>query len=237
MENEPELFPPSPDRVAVRAVALTCVVARASIERDADEEWAGEALETAREIAFDPRFRHELEAHEVAMLQAPLGRLERQPCIGGTWRAEALAVLAWALGRVQLPRFDQLADAFVVTEALGMADGAIDEELLSAPTLRPAGEVELLTEELFAAHWRIREFGQTGEPMDFGKFAEQAWFGPLLIDRLPLVDGDLGIRGVAIGDAAADDVNEVEGILRERRTAAGWLLGEDELFSEVPLDT
>jgi hypothetical protein len=62
-------------------------------------------------------------------------------------------------------------------------------------------------------------------------------FGPLLIAGLPLLDRDLAIRGSPIADADPTDVREVESIVMERRVAAGWLRGEHELLSEVPLDT
>jgi hypothetical protein len=61
--------------------------------------------------------------------------------------------------------------------------------------------------------------------------AAEEW-APEAAERARKIAGD-----PPISRADPDDVREVESILMERRRAAGWLRGEDELLSEVPLDT
>jgi hypothetical protein len=222
--------------VAARAVVLGCVVQRAYLEVNHSEPGVAEDIERIAEIVERADVRDEVEPGERRILSAPLGGLSEQEVIDGTWRAEAVAVLAWALGRFELPAFDEQVDPFDVATALGMAKGDVDD-LLESPSLRPAEEIDTLAEQLFAAHWRLRQFGLDGRAIDLEEFAATAWFGPLLIAGLPLVDRDLAIRGSAIADADPADVREVESIVMERRTAAGWLRGENELISEVPLDT
>jgi Domain of unknown function (DUF4272) len=189
------------------------------------------------EIAGDPRIDRELEIRERRLFETPLGQLDERALIDGSWRAEALAVLAWALNCFELPPFDVQADAWDVTEALGMADADVPEALLSAPALRPSEEIQRLSEQLFAAHWRIREFGLRREALDFPSLAERAWFGPLQIDGLPLLERDLALRGTPITEVDSAVVQEVESILIERRGAVGWLCGDADLLSEVALDT
>lgn len=232
-----ELQPPSAERVAARTLVLLCVVARANIERDAHEEWAPRAVEMALDVLSDNALWDEVEPAERALLEAPLGRLDERALINGTWRAEGLGVLAWGLQKFDLPPIDEPVDVTALTEALGMADAEGAASLLALPQLRPHDDLRRLSEQLFTAHWRLREFDLTGGPLDLAAFAREAWFGPLEIDGLPLADGDLAIGGLPLVAADPNDVREANSILSERRTAVGWLLGEDELYSEVPIDT
>ena len=165
-----------------------------------------EALERVLQVIEGDEVRDEVEPGERRVLLTPLGRLGEQELVDATWRAEANAVLAWGLGRFELPAFDEQVDPFAVATALGMADGHVDDDLLASPTLRPADEIDALAEQLFAAHWRLVQFRLDGLAMDFEELGETAWFGPLLIAGLPLVDRDLAIRGSTIADADPADV-------------------------------
>lgn len=236
IEDE-EVRPPSAERVAARAVVLACVVARANLETHVEEDRSPDAVERTRELVVArDELRAEAEPFELEILAQPLGGLSERQTIDASWRAEALAVVAWALGRFELPTYDQHADAYEVAVSLGMGDGDVDDALLDAPTLRSQDDLFALAEALLAAHWRIRQFGLDGLPLDFRKVAaNDSW--PLLLDDLPLAGGDLAVRGVPISSADESVVRDVESIVRERRAAVGWLRGEDELMSEVSLDT
>jgi hypothetical protein len=61
-----------------------------------------------------------------------------------------------------------------------------------------AEEIETLRKRLFALHWRVRNYRLHGKVIDFAEFARTCWFGPLDITGLPLIEGDLSIRGKRI---------------------------------------
>ena len=73
--------------------------------------------------------------------------------------------------------------------------------------------------------------------MDFAEFAKTAWFGPLPVGGLRLVAGDLEVRGLPVWEAPEEDWREVLSIARERQQAANWLMGQEEIYSEVTCDT
>ena len=68
-------------------------------------------------------------------------------------------------------------------------------------------------------------------------FAREAWFGPLAIDGLQLADGDLAVGGEPLARAAPELVQATLSTVTERRLAAAWLSGDDELYSEGSLNT
>ena len=109
--------PPSAERVARRALCLAAVVCRSAIEGDAGngeaEALRQSVLEWAAAIGIIP----EIEPRELALLQAPLGGLSERERIDGSWRGEGFAVLAWALGRCDLPPYDIEAEPYIIARA------------------------------------------------------------------------------------------------------------------------
>jgi len=234
-DDKVDLRPPSADRVARRALTLAAVVCRSAIEGDAGDSEAEAlregVLDWATKIGISPEF----EPGEMASLRTPLGRLNERERIDGSWRGEGLAVLAWALGRFDLPPYDVQVDPYVVARAIGFREPATNT-VLADPRLRTAEEISLLADELFSLHWRLREYSLVGKPIDFKAVAQKARF-PLQIARLRLVNGDLELRGAPIARAPEAVWREVMSIASERQQAANWLVGEDEIYSEVTCDT
>src|SRR5579884_2817539 len=97
-EEVEDADPPTAERVARRALALTAITARAILEQDTASPEASETyqdlLTWVRDIGIDDEF----EPDEWEVLQRPLGRLDQGGQINATWRLEGLVVLAWALG-------------------------------------------------------------------------------------------------------------------------------------------
>jgi hypothetical protein len=226
----PESDPPSPERVARRAQVLLAVTARSLLER---------LPERFREI---PRLRgwlvrHELwseaEPPELALLQAAPGALSERATIDGAWRAEGVAVLAWALGEAALPPHDEPAEPGAYRAALGF----LTDVLPTAPRPRSSSELRAFADRAFALHWRLRDHTLDPSPMDFEEVARTAWFGPLNIEGLPLIEGDLAIGGVAIHRADPGLVRRATSIARERHHAANWLRGDADLYSRIETST
>ena len=231
-----ELIPPAVERVTARALVLVAITCRSSLEADAREPGA-EALRQQivawlRAVGID----RELEDRERMMLEAPLGSLDQRTVINASWEGEGAAVLAWALGKYELPRYDQIVVSPDVGDALGFL-GDRSSSVLAAPRLRRADQIDDLREKMFALHWRLREFSLRRARLDFAKLARECSFGPLDIRGLELINGDLAIDGRSLLDVAEDRWHECLSIAAERHRASNWLAGFETVYSEVTADT
>ncbi|MFC4158344.1 DUF4272 domain-containing protein [Chitinimonas lacunae] len=235
LDEDFQLHPPTAGRVAQRALVMSALVCRAFLEREADEP--GSAATVAQLLPWLERLgiADELEPQERALLETPLGELSQEDQVNGTWQVEGLAVLAWALGRHPLPDYQSIVQPNAVVESLDFLAPA--PMLLSAPTLRPAEALLELGETLFALHWRLQQYRLEPEAMNWREFADTAWFGPLKIDSLRLVDNDLSIDGRAIDQADDAARQACHSITLERHRAINWLLGHGAVYSEVETNT
>ncbi|MCI0463491.1 MAG: DUF4272 domain-containing protein [Gemmataceae bacterium] len=228
--------PPTAERVARRALALTAVTARAILEQDTkNPEAAGtyqDLLAWVKDIGID-----EFEPDEWEVLQRPLGRLDQRGQINSTWRLEGLVVLAWALGRFDIPPHDQFVSLNPLWRSLGLLDADAAKALLASPTLRAREEIGTLRNRLFALHWRLRNYYANPGVMDFAEFARTCWFGPLDITGLPLVEGDLGLRGERIDRAPKDVFASAHSASQERHQAVNWLWEGPRVYSEASVAT
>jgi hypothetical protein len=231
--------PPAAARVVRRALALTALTTRAVLERDAaqrvplvNETYQG-LLAWVKAVGIGTEF----EPHEWEVLQRPLLKLDSQMQIDSTWRLEGLVVLAWALGRFEIPPHDQLVEMNPLWDSLGWLDVAATKELLAGAALRPRAEIAALRNLLFALHWRLRNFRLKPEVMDFAEFGRTCWFGALDISGLPLVDGDLALRGQRIDRADPEVFSIAQSAAQERHQAANWLWEGPERYSEASVAT
>jgi hypothetical protein len=228
---------PAPARVVRRALTLTALTARAILERDEPND---EARATQRNIVDwveELNLSSELEPFEKHVLQTPVGRLASQEMIDAAWRLEGLVVLAWALGRMELPPHDGLVAPNALWDSLGYLDASSARELLENPRIRKRGAIAALRNRLFAVHWRLRNFHLDRTVMDFAEFARTCWFGPLDIEGLPLVDGDLGLRGQRLDRASPEIFGTAHSTAQERHLAANWLLDGPEQYSQASVAT
>lgn len=234
--DELEFNPPSAQRVAARALALAAMVCRSSLEADAGntnaESVRGDVVAWIESVGVDA----ELEDPERTFLRAPLGTLPRQAVINASWQGEGMAVLAWALGRADLPPTNAIVDSPTVGDQLGFLADA-ETSLLASPILRPASELEGFREKLFALHWRLREFSLTRESLDFRRIAREANFGPLDVATLSFIGNDLAIDGRSLLDVPESRWRECLSIASERHKAANWLAGYEVIYSDVTADT
>jgi hypothetical protein len=166
-----------------------------------------------------------------------VGKLDRQAAVDATWRLEGLAVLAWALNRFDLPPHDQQVDPGKLLPALGILNAERSKALLAEPALRPPDELKARSDQLFAIHWRLRNFRLKPEAMNFRDFARTAWFGPLNIEGVRLVGDDLAVGDSAIANADPDAVGAAQSAAEERHKAINWLHGHALWYSEVDTST
>lgn len=71
----------------------------------------------------------------------------------------------------------------------------------------------------------------------FGNYDRTAWFSPQEVAELPLVDGDLAIRGARLDQASPDDFSLARSIAKERHRAANWLCEGPEKYSVTDVST
>jgi hypothetical protein len=236
-DEDPEAAAPSAARVAMRALALAALTARGLLEVDRNDPDPARTCADVVRWARETGAMDEMEPPEREVLLAAHGTLPRQPQVDAVWRLEGLAVLLWALGRFEIPPHDRVVDAETAWVAAGLLNADAARALLAAPTLRGRGEIARLRGRMFALHWRASEFRIRPRPMDFAGFAASAWFGPLDITGLPLVDGDLAIAGARIDRAPADAFETARSIARERHLATNWLWEGPELYSDADQST
>ena len=96
-----------------------------------------------------------------------LGGLKESDQINATWRLEGLVVLAWALGRFEMPPHDALVSLNSLWKSLGLLDADEARTLLESPVLRTRAEIATLRNQLFALHWRLRNFSIKPAVIDF----------------------------------------------------------------------
>ena len=236
-EDLDEPVPPSANRVALRALALGAVSARALLEQ---EDPGDPGVEQTRQRLIhwvkNVGLGDELEPEESKVLQRPLNRLEHQDTVNATWRLEGLAVLAWALNWFELPPHDQVASPGELLPAVGILNVDRAKALVAEPALR-SNQIARMRHRLLAIHWRLVNFRLKPEAMDFAEFARTAWFGPLDITDCRLIDNDLAIGDKPIASADPQIVRATASIATERHLAINWLSGYSRIYSKTDVST
>lgn len=233
---------PSPVQVHGRALALAALSERAALDEagDADRVLALQAW--ARDLG------DEIGPEEAAVIAASPGSLSLEQRIDASWLVEGAAALAWALGRLELSQYDQACATRRVKDALGLLAPLAGRQ---EKALRGRAEIAAELERLFAVHWRLVDYRASPVAKAFAELGRRSpfWFGPLATEGLPtaqaratgpgqgVVVEDLAIRGRPISEASAEEREECEGIVLERRRALGWLCGLADRYRDAPTDT
>jgi hypothetical protein len=233
-----EIQPPSPQRVARRTLALAAVAGRALLEQeDPSDAGVEETRQRINQWVDTVGIRDELEPDEEKLLRQRLGAPTQQEAINGCWRLEGLCVLAWALGKFDVPRHDQTVEPPALLKAVHILDAPAAKGLLAEPTMRSIDELKAMADKLLATHWRLRQFRLDGKRIDDwpGK-AKNAWF-PLNLADVPLVDGDLALGETGIANAPEELFGLASSIAQERHQAINWLAGDCDVYSETDTPT
>jgi hypothetical protein len=234
---------PGPDsaRVATRALTLGAVVARGFLERD-EESQEAEAFRLllynwCDGIGLVPEF----EEDELSLIACPVGALAPQQAINAQWRGEGLLVLAWSLGLADFEAYDELCNSAALASRLGVMKERSDT-VLKNPIFRPRSEIESWANTYLTLHWRLRQhevdLKEHGpRRIDLADYVALTNWGPLTIDNIRLVDGDISIGGRRIDCTDEDSFFRTLSIVRERHKALNWLRGDEPLYSEVGTPT
>jgi hypothetical protein len=225
--------PPTAERVARRTLALKAVTKRAILEQDPTSNASKRTFQDVLRWIDEVGLQDELEPDEWEVLQRPPGRLDPQAQINSTWRLEGLVVLAWALGRFDIPPHDQLVSPGALWKSLGLLTVQDARALLSKPTLHSRDQVRVLRNRLFGLHWRLRNYRIHRTLVDFADFSKTCWFGPLDVSGLPLVDGDLALNGKRLDRASEETFASALSASLERHKAVNWLWAGPERYSQA----
>lgn len=221
--------PPAEARVVSRLVLMGALTSRGIMERDAGAE------AQRQKMVEGLRGSHawqEGEPAETAELEAPVGTLAEKSAWRLPWQAEGAAVLAWALGLMELPPYDAEVDVDALAQVISTLESGT-----CRPELRPLDELDALSFQMLAIHWRLRQFQVEPKALDFVDYAPRAWCGPMDLSLARLAGRDLEVRGVPLSEASEAAWKTTAGIMEERRMAIHWLLGHASVYSENDTST
>lgn len=226
--------PPSPEKVARRAIILAVITCRGIIDTQPEaESLAKNSFQWLRALDLE----NEMTDWEAGILSTPFGTLSDRDRINASWLSEALVVLAWALGKIEMLAFEEQCDPSAIANTLGFLQ-TTSESILASPQLRPSEELHDYNEFIYNVHWRLRDFSLGNRPYDFTSLARKAWGEPLIKYGLKLAESDLSVGGAPLSRAAAPQVRSLTSITQERHRASNWLIGyASEDFYEVSTDT
>ncbi len=152
------------------------------------------------------------------------------------WYCEGMVVLGWVLGCTELPQFYLECDPTSVAHALGFLEER-SATVLNEPRLRMSGEITEFEETYLTLHWRLRQFTIDSLAMDFSAYGSSCNWGPLRLDKIELLDGDLSVGGTRIDCLGQAQFRQALSVVQERHRAFNWLIGWDSVYSEVTTDT
>jgi hypothetical protein len=235
-EDDTTLSPPDAGRVAARALVLSAVSYRGLIEKDSHKPGAEELRQRVLGWLAQIGVAEEMEPAETTLLSAPLGKLDRKSTIDASWKSEGVVVLAWALHYATTPRVHVECDPPEIANHMGFLEDRADTPLHS-PRLRDSSEIETWADTYLTLHWRLRQFSSHPGSMNFVNYVSACTWGPLRLDHLEILDGDLAIDGVPIDKVEHTAFRNTLSIAQERHQAFNWLLGFEHLYSAVTTDT
>jgi hypothetical protein len=236
-ESYEEPPPPSADKVARRAIVLSVICCRGITEGSATDEAAADLAKRSQEWLESLELRPELSAWEKAIIATPFGNLSSRDRVNAGWLSEALSVIAWALGKTDIPSYDVQCDPAETSNNLGFLQTR-EQTVLTRPSLRSIEQLRDYNEFLYNLHWRIRNFSINRNRYDFESLAKKAWGEPLLRYGLKFADQDIEVAGKPLHQAADNEWRSLASITQERHRASNWLIGyASEDFYEVTTDT
>ncbi len=218
---------------------LCALLLRATLEGDAtdpDRERARALMAAVEEWLTASGADSELEPLERRILAAAPGSLSADDQARCGWLGEGAVVIAWALGRAQLPAAGVAGDASRVAEDLEfLADSG--GTLYTRARLRPRASLLQALEliELAGSRlWAALEPAATAERApSLARFRSADYSWPEGVAPFEFVADDLALDGHALAALPRTRLVAAWCAMRERRRAARWLLGAATLYSEA----
>ena len=257
---------PDAKDVAIRAVVLRHVFSYAmSLPQPATIKTASASWSDEERSHFELESRSHRDEHwaslgdlkkylspsEKRFSEMTRSNVEEQALLNGSWRVEAITVLAWALGQIaDIPPFDEQS----TPELLGGFMWIQPELLISAATLRSNEEIEKERDRAQSWHWRSRTRRLIADGAKFPEDPNLASAGLHSFDDVVRqtsvlyvedgtidahIDFDFPAFGKAYRDLSEEEWSTVRSITMERHTAFNWLCGyaPGHRWDETPTDT
>lgn len=234
-EIEPDV-PPEPIQVAQRALILSAVVCRANIELYLDEEVREMYAEKIHEWLSDLDLWAYLEPRELEIINSDFGELRESVRAEGTWYAEGLALLGWALQCCDFPAHDHKVNAFQIT---GSLDFLFPEAsaILTNPNLRSQEQIQAAREWYYSLHCGLRQVLHHHKVYYFPTWIDD-YLHCLEIDPGTVkYENGIGYAGNSLSEIDRDELDEWEYVIHHRHRASIWLVGTYESYTELPVDT
>jgi hypothetical protein len=219
--------------IADRVQCLTGLLTRAQVEEQlatgADVgQWAT-VLDKLASWMERESLADKLTDDERALLTRPVGSWPDDAVVGASWRIEALAVLLWAMSRLDpLPALWAPAVADDVWSAVPLF--ATVDELLDGVSLRADDEVDRVRRGAGVWRWRARTelLHRAGVEPDSGeaydvmvrRAADRAVEAGLVPN---VIDGDFGTPDAALRDLDDEALRALASATLEREHAVVWL--------------
>jgi hypothetical protein len=217
------LHPPSAERIHKRALALAYLACRAMIDGDPNPS-APKMAEAIRTFVAGVRLEDVLEPAESRLVNAPFGAFREFEREETSWTVEGVAVLAWAIGKTELPPYWCNCNGATVSVALGMFRPET-RETLGESRLRDANEIEMCALSYLVLNQRIGQYIASPGRMNLAVRLRDPNSPHLLVEGIELIDDDLAIDGLPLSQVEAERFGEVAQIVRERFNALKWLQG------------
>ncbi len=103
--------------------------------------------------------------------------------------------------------------------------------------LRSHEELAAYANHAIMAHWRFREFSLRPVPCDFVKASKGCWIGTFDIARFRISGNDVMVGEHEISQADRNEIGMCNSIAKERHVAINWLLGENDIYSQIETHT
>lgn len=234
----PEYTPPSTERILRRALCLAAVGRRFGAEQ---MEKVPAFHETFLPWLKREGLDDELEDWEREAIRAKAGALDDFAENQASWMPICSHVLAWALGLTDLPPPHKGFSIDEMYEPLGFSTGnrvsvSVDD-LLAKCQRRSEEELAQANDLYLAVHWRIRQYSMEPEPLDFVGLAKTMEWLNVDVSGPWIVDGDFAWEGTPVDKLDEGDFGMAFAFADFRHKASNWLMGHDEIFSEVDTST
>ncbi|MCC6359891.1 MAG: DUF4272 domain-containing protein [Phycisphaerales bacterium] len=241
---------PTGAEVAWRALCLASVIMRGQIEAAlAENPQNGEAKTAAKRLADfikTSELARWFSNQEAASIVEPPGSWPRQTFINAHWRFEALAVLLWAIGRIDvMPAFDATVNTVEIPNMVPLlGDLEAVHGFVRKSELRESDALDEMREIAESWHWRARTHARaTGmyptdsDPNELLEYARESASHAGESGQFTPIDGDYPAFGKPYQRVTKEEWQLLISIAQERHYASNWLCGDSADWDNVSLDT
>jgi len=233
----------TPREVRARMLILSSILRRLALE-NASQDGEGDPLADAfdeREWLRDQGPASQLTAREAALLDSPLRSIAQEAIAEVSWQGEALVVLAWAVGVLDVPPIDVTSDLQTIMDLVPRPWDAI-KAWMSESTIVSQSDLVREREHAEIWHWRattelLRRGASPADRHDYEAAISEVAAEARIAGYVPaLRAGDFIVRTRSIKEISDTEVDELIAVTSQRLRALNWLCGFGTTWDDVPLD-